>query len=381
MKMTCRTVAVGVLLALAGCGEKTQSIEAPAKPVVAGATVTFVAGSPQLASLAVVKVAEMTSTGVELTGRLVWDENRTVRIYSPFAGRVVRIVAQPGERVAAGQALAYISSPDFGQAQADAGKAVADYALAEKNFARVNELYENGVAPRKELAISEAEHARARSELSRAQARVRLYGGSGGVDQSLALRSPIAGTVVERNLNPGQEVRADQGGNAALFVVTDPGRLWVQIDARESDLQQLRRGAAFKLRVPHYPDTAFNATLDVVADFIDPQSRVIRARGSVTNDDRRLKAEMLVTALFPSQGPPGVGVPSRAVVFSEGKHYAFVERRPGSFERVLVATGDERAGLLVVTSGLATGQLVVSEGALFRCQFPAPGPACLPRHR
>lgn len=122
---------------------------------------------------------------------------------------MTRIAAQPGDRVKAGQALAYLASPDFGQAQADAGKAQADIALAEKNLARIRELHDNGVAPRKDLSQAEAEHARARSELARAQGRVRLYGGGTGIDQTLALKSPIAGTVVERNLNPGQELRSD----------------------------------------------------------------------------------------------------------------------------------------------------------------------------
>ena len=335
-----------------------------AKPVVTGTRITFAADSKQLTALGVSSVVELEATGIELTGRLVWDENRTVRIYPPFGGRVTRIAAQPGDRVKAGQALAYLASPDFGQAQADAGKAQADIALAEKNLARIRELHDNGVAPRKDLSQAEAEHARARSELARAQGRVRLYGGGTGIDQTLALKSPIAGTVVERNLNPGQELRSDQGGAPALFVVTDPVRLWAQIDAHENDLPLLQKGALFKFKVPSYSDEIFEARLEAVADFVDPQTRVIRARGAVVNTDRRLKGEMLVTAVFEPKGRPGVGVPARAVIFTQDGNYAFVERAKGSFERVRVMTGAERGGQLAVTSGLAAGQKVVTEGAL-----------------
>lgn len=351
---------------LAACGDKPPPAAAPAaaKPQFAGTLVTFAPGSPQLASLGLAPVAALGNVGIELTARLVWDENRTVRIYPPFAGRVLRIATQAGEQVKAGQILAYVGSPDFGQAQADVGKAVADFALAEKSLARVKELHENGVAPRKDLAQADADHARARSELTRAQGRVRLYGGGAGIDQTLALKSPIGGVVVERNLNPGQEVRPDQGGAPALFVVTDPTQLWVQIDAHEKDLPVLAKGASFKVKVPSYPEQSFSARLDVVADFIDPQTRVIRARGSVANDDRRLKGEMLVTAVFEPKGPPGVGVPARAVIFSDGAHFAFVERAAGSFERVAVVAGAERGGQLTIVSGLIAGQRVVSDGAL-----------------
>lgn len=361
-------VAAAWLLAAAGlllsaCSEKAAPPPAP-KPQVNGNVISFPANSPQLAVLTVAPVKDPSQGVIDLTARLTWDENRTVRVYPPFNGRVVRIGAQPGDRVAAGQALASIASPDFGQAQADVGKAAADAALAEKSLARVKELFDHGVAPRKDLAQAEADHARARSELSRARARVGLYGGGANVDQSLSLKTPLGGTVVERNLNPGQELRTDQSGAPALFVVTDPGRLWVQIDAREEDLPALKKGGAFTVKSEHVPGETFEATLDTVADFVDPQSRTIKARGSLDNSARKLKSEMLVTAQFAAAGVRGVTVPARAVVFTEGKHYAYVERAAGQFERVVVVPGTERRGKLAVTAGLAPGQRIVTEGVL-----------------
>ena len=357
---------------LSACSEKPAPPAVP-KPQVAGNIVTFPAGSPQLAVLTVAPVQEAADTVLELTARLTWDEDRTVRVYPPFAGRVTRIAAQPGDVVKAGQALAFIASPDFGQAQADVGKAMADAALAEKNFARIKELHDNGVAPRKDLGQAEADQARAASELHRARARVNLYGGGAGVDQTVALKTSIAGTVVERNLNPGQELRTDQGGAAALFVVTDPSRLWVQIDAHEQDLPALTKGAKFRLKSAALPGETFDATLEAVADFIDPQSRVIKARGSLDNSARKLKGEMLVMAEFSQAAIKAVTVPARAVVFAEGKHYAFVERGPGKFERVTVVPGAERRGSLAVMSGLQAKQRIVTEGVLLLLQVMKSG--------
>jgi membrane fusion protein, heavy metal efflux system len=357
---------------VAACSEKPAPPSAP-KPQVAGNVVTFPAGSPQLAVLTIAPVQDAADTVLELTARLTWDEDRTVRVYPPFAGRVTRIAAQPGDVVKAGQALAFIASPDFGQAQADVGRANADAALAEKNFARVKELFDNGVAPRKDLALAEADQARAASELARARARVNLYGGGAGVDQTVALKTSIAGTVVERNLNPGQELRTDQSGSAALFVVTDPKRLWVQIDAHEQDLPALAKGGKFKLKSPALPGESFEGMLDQVADFIDPQSRVIRARGSLDNSARKLKGEMLVTVEFSQAAIKAVTVPARAVVFTEGKHYAFVERGPGKFERVIVVAGAERRGALAVLSGLEGKQRIVTEGVLLLLQVMKSG--------
>ena len=363
----CACAAVLLLPLLTACSEKPAP-PAAAKAQVSGNVITFAAGSPQLAVLTVAPVQDAASTVLELNARLTWDEDRTVRIFPPFAGRVTRIAAQPGDVVKAGQALAFIASPDFGQAQADVGKASADAALAEKNFVRVKELFDHGVAPRKDLAQAEADQARAASELTRSRARVNLYGGSAGVDQTVALKSSIGGTVVERNLNPGQELRADQGGASALFVVTDPQRLWVLIDAHEQDLAALAKGGKFKLKSAALPGETFDATLNVVADFIDPQSRVIKARGSLDNSARKLKGEMLMTAEFSQAAIKAVMVPARAVVFTEGRHYAFVERGAGKFERVVVTPGAERRGMLAVMSGLDGQQRIVTEGVLLLSQ-------------
>src|SRR5262249_45751823 len=157
-------------------------------------------------------------------------------------------------------------SPDFGQAQADARRAETDFALSEKSLARVRELEENGVAPRKELQSAEADHARARAELQRARGRVRLYGArSDSIDQAYTLSSPITGLVVERNINPGQELRPDQMlGNPALFVVTDPEYLWVILDANERDLPAIKLGQIITIRSPVYRDEDFSARVEAI---------------------------------------------------------------------------------------------------------------------
>ena len=87
---------LGATALLSACGDKPLPAAAPAaaKPQYSGALVTFAPGSPQLASLGMAPVVAMGNVGIDLTARLVWDENRTVRIYAPFAGRVLRIAAQ-----------------------------------------------------------------------------------------------------------------------------------------------------------------------------------------------------------------------------------------------------------------------------------------------
>ncbi|MGI4779313.1 MAG: efflux RND transporter periplasmic adaptor subunit [Janthinobacterium lividum] len=355
------------LLLLAGCGEHaapTAEAEPPA-PSVQGNQIRFAPDHPQLKLLNVVAAASGRSVRVELPARLVWNEERTQRLYAPFAGRVTEIKADVGQSVKAGDLLAQLASPDFGIAQADTAKAQADVSFSRKNLARQRELFEAGIIARKDLEQAEADSARSQAEASRAGARTSMYGGGSGVDQRFGLRSGIAGVVVDRNLNPGQELRPDQSGagTQALFVVTDPTSLWVQIDAKESDVGSLRPGASFTLQVPAYPDATFTGRVTAAADFIDPTTRTIKIRGVVANADRRLKGEMLVTAVV-TEALEGTVVPARAVTLDGSSQTVYVQVQPGVFEPRKVVIGNMGTQDVVVTRGLAAGEQVVADNAL-----------------
>lgn len=356
---------IAAALLVAACGDHDKRAEAP-PPRLEDGRVVFTEGNPQLAALQSDTVRAGAPEQLKLTGRLVWDEERTVRLYPPFAGRVARILVKPGDVVRAGQPLALLFSPDFGQAQAEARKAQTDFALAQKNLERLRDLNAAGVAARKELNGAEADYARAEAELARANGRIKLYGGSGEVDQNFELRSPISGTVVERNINPGQELRPDVAAGApAMFVVTDPGRLWVQLDANERDLSRLRAGTRATLRTGAWPDEAFAATVSTISDFIDPATRTVKVRGSVDNRSRKLKGEMFVSAEMEGAPRAQVQVSEKAIVQANGRNYVFLEEAPGRYARVQVELDGVRDGTAAVSSGLSQGQKVVVEGNLF----------------
>jgi membrane fusion protein, heavy metal efflux system len=186
------------------------------------------------------------------------------------------------------------------------------------------------------------------------------------VNQQLSLVSNIAGLVVERNINPGQELRPDQSGVGVppLFVVSDPSSLWVQIDAREAEIGAFKPGASFDLVVPSLGNQVFKGHVSVAADMIDPSSRTIKVRGLVANAKRLLKAEMLATARIERTMGAGVIVPASAVLLYGAKHQVFVQSSPGVFEPREVSLSFEGAREVVVSDGLRTGEQVVSDNVL-----------------
>jgi cobalt-zinc-cadmium efflux system membrane fusion protein len=356
---------------LAGCRPERRAADPPG-PQIAGERIVYRENAVELASLSTA-VAEAAPVGtVRTTGRLAWDEDRTARVFPPIGGRVRKLLADLAQRVERGAPLAAIESSDFGQAQADAHRAATDLAVAERTLERVRDLYEHSAAPRKDLEAAQADRDRAKVESERTAARLALLGGAGsaggaggarGVDQHFVLRSPIAGVVVDRAINPGLEVRTD--GQAPLFVISDPSRLWVYLDVVEQDLASVRSGLPFTLRCNAYPQRSFGGRVEVVGDTLDPATRTVKARGSVDNPNRLLKAEMYVEVEVADPARrPALEVPSAAVVAEGKQRYVFVEEGRGRFARRAVTADGERGGKTVIQAGLEAGQRVVVDGSL-----------------
>jgi cobalt-zinc-cadmium efflux system membrane fusion protein len=360
-----------VLMVLAGCRKAQEPTEPPA-PKVDGETVTFPDKAPQLSYLSVETAAPSETLEVSLYGRLAWDEDHTARIYSPVAGRVVRIQADVGQKVLTGDALASLASPDYGQAQADVKKAASDLALADRTLSRERELYAHGAAAQKDVDSAQADFEKASAEHQRAVAQLQalVHDGTDAGDGLYPLQSPVAGVVAEKNITPGQQVRPDtQLANAPqlfapLFVVSDPHKLWLFLDVTELDAVTLKPGQEIHVHTKAYPGRVFVGQLERLGDSLDPTTRTIKARAVLDNPDNLLKAEMYVTAEVVSDGVQGVDVSAKAVFLKNNQFYAFIERTPGQFERRAVKLGPENAGKITVTDGIAAGQRVVTDGCL-----------------
>ncbi len=360
------TLCAAILMA---CHEAPAPKVEPPTPIVQNNQIRFAPNHPQLALLSISAASSTKAISIELPAKLVWNEDHTQRLYASFAGRVASIKADIGQSVTTGQPLAVLASPEFGVAQAETAKARTDLAVTQKALARQRELFDAGIIARKELDGAEADAARAGAESQRAEAKTKLYGGAstGGVNQQLTLGSTLSGVVVERNINPGQELRPDQSGVGVppLFVVTDPSSLWVQIDARESDIGSLKPGNSFEIAVPSLGGQVFQAVVKAAGDFIDPATRTIKVRGLVANPHRLLKSEMLVTARITRQMADGsVSVPAGAALLYGAKHQVFVQGAAGTFEPREVELAYEGSKTVVVSSGLKAGEQVVSENTL-----------------
>ena len=355
---------LAVILALAACGNEPEPAKVAAVQIEGDRAILSEPDKADFLKSAVVE-RDQGST-LRLPGRLVWNEDHTVRIVPQVGGRIQKIHVEIGSEINVGQILATLSSPDFGQAQADVRKAQADQQLAKQALERQRELHAAGVVADKDWQQTQAEAVRAQAEADRASRR--LAGLGGASDGSYTLRSPLAGIVVERNLNPGLEFRPEQSSDP-LFVVTDPTSLWLQLDAGEADLAALKAGEKISLQVKQYPNERFAGVIRHVGDFVDPTTRTVRVRGEVPNPDRRLKGGMFATALIDLPPTQALLVPVAAVFLVGEQRYLFVEEATGRYILRAIQAGPERDGRIEILSGIGEGEKVVIEGNLHLIKF------------
>ena len=369
-KRTLTACIVLVLLLLLGTlawrvASRGVAAASPAAPAQAAPsdTLRYPPGAEQLSYLDIEPAAALAAPALDaLPGKLAFDEDRTVRVASPVLGRVSELVAQPGSAVKAGDVLAWLDSPDFAQARADARKAQADFALKRKALDRTQALTELGVLARKDQESAEDDLAQAKAELERADSVLKNLDPSGG-SARYALRAPIAGIVVDRTINPGMQVRPD--ATAPLFVITDPTRLWVSFELAEQDLGKVHVGQAVRVDVDGFADRHFDGRVSLIGAALDPATRRIGVRVALTDGDAALKPELFarVSPLADDAGKQ-VAVPNSALVSIGLHHYAFVEESPGVLKRrelELGVVGEQHAFVL---AGIRPGERVVTRGAV-----------------
>ncbi|TFH08549.1 MAG: efflux RND transporter periplasmic adaptor subunit [Nitrosomonadales bacterium] len=299
-----------------------------------------------------------------VTGKITYDETRTVRISSPIAGRVVGAISNLGANVQLGDALAELDSPDLGKAQSEYATAMATLKSANNAFKRTEELYENDVAPRKALEGAEESLIRAHSESQRAQLKLKNLGvPSGSMDNRFILHAPFSGVITERNINPGMEVRPDL--TSPLFVISDLSKLWVQMDIFEKDIGKIHVGQEVLMHVSAYPEESFTATVSYISQVVDETTRTVKARCVFQNPETRLLPSMFASIKVLSDPDELVVVVPLTALFTEGESdWLYVNIGDYQYQKRPVKTGLRLKGHTVILEGLHQGEHLVVDGAL-----------------
>ncbi|MET4255769.1 cobalt-zinc-cadmium efflux system membrane fusion protein [Bradyrhizobium sp. S3.12.5] len=321
-------------------------------------------------------------------GKVAVDEDRSTPVFSPYAGRVTKLLAKPGESVTQGQPLFTIEAADTVQAQNDfiaamtsQNKAKSALELADIQYRRAKDLYEGRAIPLKDYQQAEATQVQAQNDmrssvtaLEAANNKLRILGFTdetikafqtkSTINPEITIYAPISGTVVQRKIGPGQYVNS--GASDPVFVIGDLSTVWLTAFVRESDAASVSVGQDISVNVMALPGRPLTAKINYVAAAIDPSTRRLLVRATIDNKDGLLKPEMFANVTIYSAGDRGApAVPKQALIYEGDQVRIWVAREDKSVELRQIKTGLINGNLVEVTSNLKPGEHVVVKGSLF----------------
>jgi cobalt-zinc-cadmium efflux system membrane fusion protein len=372
-------ISVAILLLVAAYGmvrfflaPPPAVVEAPPPPG------TFRPTAAQLKTLSVATVTAVNFQLIEVTdGSIALNGDLTTPVFSPYSGRVTRVIAKPGEVVARGAALATIDASEFVQAQNDLTSAVAQTKLARANETRKHGLYDAKGGSLQDWQQAQADLATAEVALKAVRNRMRILGktdkdidaleSSDKMDATATLAAPIGGVVVDRQVGPGQYVQAGAGN--PLFTLADVSSVWLVANVREEDSPLIRIGQPVEVNVTAFPTQVFKARVTYVAAQVDPNTHRLAVRAEVPNPNGALKPEMFATfRIITGEGTRSPSVPESAVVYDGTDAHVWVVQ--GDARRPVIAlrpikVDRTNGGDVQVVEGLKAGEQIVTRGSLF----------------
>jgi cobalt-zinc-cadmium efflux system membrane fusion protein len=276
--------------------------------------------------------------------------------------------------VKADQALLYVSSPDVANAISTYRKARNHLDYAKRALDRNQDLLDHKVIAQKDFETAQQDYNDAGSDVENSLQALRIFGVTQqevddaqrqgvAINPQLAVRSPIAGVVVQKLVSPGLVIQA---GMTACFTISDVSTVWVQGHIYDRDLESIRIGDAVEETNSSSKQT-FRGTVSYIGAMVDPATRTTSVRIVTRNPEGMLKKDMFVDAVIHTRsGRSVLSVPTSAILRNdENLPFVYVQAAPGQFAQMLVNLGAQQGDETEITSGAQEGEKIVAEGSLF----------------
>lgn len=331
----------------------------------------FTIPQDQMSHIQIVTItAEPLTRTLRLSGQVAYNGFKTTPMITGVGGPVSRVLAYPGQHVAAGDPLLDISSPDYSMLRANYLKSRVAFALADKNYARAQDLYAHHAVSEQDLLQAETNRIQAQADETSSGEALRILGitnpeslVNAPATADIPLRAPIAGEVVERNCSPGQLLQAN---TTQCFVISDMSTVWVLVNVYQNQMAYVRQGDEVAVQTDAYP-IVFHGKISYISPALDPNTRTLQARIVTENPGEKLKNQMYVSAIV-SAGvvPKAMTVPVASVLRNtENQPYVYVQSGANQFGRRMVDIGETQDGKIEILGGLSVGEKVVADGSLF----------------
>jgi cobalt-zinc-cadmium efflux system membrane fusion protein len=339
--------------------------------------------SAQLATLEINTVAIRPCRTEEVTdGQIALNGDTTTQVFSPYSGRVVRVLASPGEYVKQGAPLLRIEASEFVQAQSDLLNTAAALKLARINEERKHAAYDSKGGSLQDWQQAQADLAAAENASTSAANRLRILGKTSQeiaaietakkTDAATYVVAPIGGIVTDRQVGPGQYIQS--GATSPVFSIGDLSTVWLVAAVPETDAPFIERGQTVEVRVLALPGQLFKAKLTAIGAQVDPVTRRVPVRATLPNADGKLKPQMFASfSIITSGDSQAPAVPEEAVVREGDQARVWVVAENNTLTLRSIHTGRSSDGMVEVLEGLKAGERVVTRGSLFIDRAARPG--------
>jgi cobalt-zinc-cadmium efflux system membrane fusion protein len=372
-------IAAGVYAGLcsrsARAASGTGTSPAPAGPTADPGTVQL--SDSQLGAIKTAAVTERDfPTQKEAVGKIDFNQDMNVQVFTPYQGRIIRTHAGLGDDVKKGQILFTIESADFIAAQSNLISVAATHDQTSSALDRANKLYAVHGIDQNDYETAVAAQQSAEGALRAARNALAIFGKTEAeidhivaarrVETALIVKSPITGRITARNAAPG--MLEQPGSPPAPYSVADLSTMWMLANVPESDSPAFQLGQPVTVSVTAFPGRAFHGTVTAIGATVDPNSRRVAVRSEIKDPKHELRSEMFAAFVIRTGEPAHApAVPQNGVVREgDGTMSVWVvanERH--RFTRRTVKIGRQRDGYDEILEGLKPGETVAVDGAIF----------------
>lgn len=378
------TVCAAVVLAIGWGASRLHAQPAPLAPANGSPTDNLLHLRPeQLASLTVNTVATLGFRSEQVAdGHIALNSDTATQVFSPYSGRVTRVIAGIGEHVKKGAPLLVIDAAEFAQTQSDLLNALSQLKLARIAEQRRHASFDSKGGSLQDWQQAQADLVNAQTALDSVRNRLRIFGQT---EQQIAelervkaaspvtyVAAPIEGVVTDRQVGPGQYLSV--GSSTPVYTLGNLATVWLVADVREVDAPLVEVGQEVEVRVLAFPGKVFKAKLTSVSSTVDPITHRVPVRATIDNPDSKLKPQMFASfSIITSGATNSVAVPEEAVVREGDAARVWVVQGHDGLALKPIHTGRINNGMVEVLDGLKQGEKVVTRGSLFIDRASQPG--------
>lgn len=357
LKNKCKTISLALLFLLGGLFSCTNKNEEKKNE---NQVVDIDDSLIKTMSVGIARVTQVHSE-LKLTGKVVADQSKQIDVYPLVGGVVKTINVELGDYVEKDQVLAVVKSGEAADFEKQFVESKSNYDLAKKNVQVAEDMYNSKLMSERDYLSAKQDLNKAQADYGKSQELQKIYNVNN--QSEYTLKAPIAGFIIQKNVNKDQQIRSDNTGN--LFTVSQLNDVWVLANVYETDINKIKEQDTVIVTTIAYPDKPYKATIDKMYNALDPQTRVMKVRIKLDNPDYLLKPEMYANVIVSYSEPETmITIASSALVFDNSNNYVLVYKGEKNFDVRKVEVYKTIGAKAYIRSGIKENDRIVTSNQL-----------------